>query len=187
MPKGQLVIDNPIEDLKRHYEETGGNFSYREYRKKGGKYSHMVFRKRWGSWNNALKRAGIEPLLNQYKHSITPPDIIFPTFENIPKIHAPRIIATADWHVPFHDIKLIEEMLDFNGKRFKRIHWSPGNHDHTRLVRLFQSGQEAHELKRLVFNNPSMKIYNHYFMEVNDWIRFNHPDQERKKLLSLAF
>lgn len=186
MPSGYRIHENPIDDLKAYYEKTGGNFGYKEYRKGGGKYSRKVFYNRFGSWNQALRIAGIEPLVNKFKTRITPPDISIPSFIDIPKINAPRVIATADWHIPFHNIGLIEEMLDFNGKKFKRIHWTPGNHDHTRLVRLFQDGGEARNLKHLIFNNPAIKLYNHFFMEVNDWIRFNHPDQERKTLLSLA-
>src|SRR3972149_10859568 len=65
MPKGQPITENPINDLKRFYEKTGGNFGYAEYRSGGGKYSANVFNNRFGSWNNALKLAGIKPPLHR--------------------------------------------------------------------------------------------------------------------------
>jgi hypothetical protein len=218
-------------DIKAIIGQAGNVPSHKQYREAGGKYGRCTFRNRFGGWGNAIKLIGGDCKANQHdRQYIRDVDIPIEIYTQFPRIHGDKVLVTADWHIPFHDIELVNKFIEFNqsfkadklvivgdfldltklykkdiqdskipwSEEFKiaknlladlllyfdEIWWMLCNHE-WRLVRLLQNREEAEGLYDLITDNKRIIKSSYSYCEINDWIRFNHPDRERKKKLSL--
>src|SRR3972149_3007390 len=196
MPRGKPITENPIDDLKRFYEKTGGNFGYAEYRSGGGKYSANVFNNRFGSWNNALKLAGIEPLLNGIRNYLQKTSFPIEEFTDFPRINASLIDAWFDPHIPYHDVAFCNEALESAYKRKVKTLVIGG--DFIDFKGLYK--KEVQHIKidwteemgeACIFLDKISKIFDkvYIFMGNHDWrlIRLLENNERAERLYALIF
>lgn len=216
-----------INDLLKVKDTLGRFPSKTEYRELG-KFSIKPFFTVFGSWSNAIQELGGEVSKGGgFKRG----DLPVISYLNYPRINTDKIIVGCDPHIPYYDIDICNEMLDYAERekikdiiiagdlldfkelykketqqvdidwmqeveeavnfletlstRFDNIYIIMGNHDH-RIIRLLSSRTKAERLYSLIFRNPKLKFFKHFYALVNDWIFVVHPDTMRKSKLSLV-
>lgn len=103
-----------LEDIKRIKIKLGHTPSLVEYRDNGGKYGRRSFRTHFGSWSKALVALGIQPKTNQF---VTQPNLPLIKYNKVAQLEIDSAIAAYDFHVPYHNVNLCNEMLDFANKQ----------------------------------------------------------------------